>query len=234
MKLFAVSNIYCSPEIAGASFGQFLKTTEDQIDEWFLVNNHWPLSRDYSHDLAGFMAASVFDKGYNLGGHGGTSYGLSCLNFADNDLILNYDLDSWPLDNGWLDAMVDVMEATPNMGWIGLMHEGCKQHTDWYYKEIAGHKVAFVDHPDMWSVTLFRGKMLLGGMLADSTYYGFVETAMDRKAKELGMINGWLKDFRETWHPIPHPQSYNDYKRLHAGKRFLGTYEEYLKCEKST
>jgi hypothetical protein len=242
MKIKAVSIAYMNPEIMAASVARFYESAGVLPVEWVLVDNHWPLYgykldwRDISNSvrrLAKFMMARVAVPERNLGGHGGLTFGLKTMNFKDNDLILNYDLDSWPITHDWLFKMMQVMEADPSLGWVALMPERISNNPGWKLEDIGGHRVAFRSPTEMWNVTLFRGKMFKEGMLADSKYYGFVETAMERKATEMGLRHGWLYDVREGPHFIPHPEIYNKYKWIHARKddpeHFPGSFEEYLK-----
>ena len=234
MNLYAVSIAYGSPEILMSGFAQGKRTMGAQVNEWVLVNNHWPLLESYAHEavyvstLSEQMRAKVVNPDKNIGGHDGLTFGLKALDFKDHDFILNYDLDSWPVTPGWLTAMVQVMQADPSLGFVALLDNRCKTGKKWKVETIAGHQVGFQAEPDMWNVTLFRGLMLRDGMVADSIYYGFVETAMGKRLEQKGLRMGWLMDFNEDPHPIPHPAIYTEYKRLHAGKEFMGSFEEYL------
>ncbi len=235
MKLYAVSNAYMMTEIMSASIMRFKQTAHVRGIKWILVDNHWPLY-EYpfaAQDISQLLGAELVDPGKNLGGHAGTTFGLKHLEFEDDDLILNYDLDSWPITSGWLKAMQEVMIEDKTLGWVALMPDRIRQNPGWNISKVAGHNIAFRDPTEMWNVTLFRGKMFREGMLADSNFYGWVETAMERKAKEIGLRHGWLYDFIEGWHPIPHPKMYCDYKDDHAraAVRFEGSFEEYVKLK---
>jgi hypothetical protein len=237
VKLYAVSIAYMMPETIASSVARFFETAGEAPLKWILVDNHWPMygqpdktkSTYPVYSLARLMNADRVTPEKNLGGHGGLSFGLKALDFADDDLILNYDLDSWPVTQGWLSAMIEVMEADSSLGFVALLDNRCESGKDWKFETIGGHKVAFLNHPDMWNVTLFRGKMLRDGMVADSKYYGFVETAMARRLQEKELRMGRMYDFREDPHPIPHPHHYHHYKREHAEGHFPGSFEEYLK-----
>ena len=245
-RLYAVSNVYAQPEIVMSSISQFHLTAGAMPQKWIIVNNHWPMvenptwhavqAMNYVGKCGRIYSACERDgKGEptykNLGGHGGTTFGLKQFDFEDEDLILNYDLDSWPITPGWLTAMIETMKADLTLGWVALMVERLIQDPAWTYEIIGGHRVAFRDPTEMWNVTLFRGKMFREGMLADSTYYGYVETAMERKAREFGLRHGWMVDFIEGQHPIPHPKTYSDYKQAHArsNPKYPGTFEQWLK-----
>ncbi len=237
MNLYAVSNAYMMPEIMASSMARFFETAGRKPYQWILVDNRWPLYSGFekpvcSHpvtSLARYMEATPVYPEKNLGGHGGTTFGLKHLDFKDNDLILNYDLDSWPVTQGWLTAMAAVLEADPSMGFIALLDNRCEAGKNWHIKTIRGHRVGTQDQPDMWNVTLFRGKMFRDGMAADSKYYGYVETAMSRRLLEKGLYMGWMMDYREDPHPIPHPNIYHHYKRDHAGGTYPGSFEEYIR-----
>lgn len=250
MKLFAVSNAYADLEVMTFGVSRFYKTTNVNISgypsAWVLVDNHWPLNKRGNgfeiQKIQKFMDAYLVDPGKNLGGHGGTSFGLS--NFGnrygpkingidDDDLVLNYDLDSNPITEGWLEAMIEVMNADPTLGYVALLDNRCEAGKPWTFETIAGHKIALLPHADMWNVTLFRGKVIKDGMKADTKYYGLVETAMRKHMEPMGLRMGYLYDFREDVCPINHPHSYFLYKQEHAAGRYAGTFEEYLKEKQS-
>ena len=242
-RLLAVSIAYMNLEIMAASVARLFETAGARLERWILVDNHWPLyapgERPLKYHpvfrLSQFMNAELVYPAENLGGHGGLSFGLKALDFDDDDLILNYDLDSWPITQDWLVKMIEVMLADPTLGWVALMPDRIANNPGWQLETIADHRVAFRNPTEMWNVTLFRGKMFREGMLADSKYYGFVETAMERKANALGLRHGWMMDVWEGAHYIPHPEIYNKYKWIHARKNdpehFPGSFEEYLKLK---
>ena len=248
MKLLAVSNVYAQPEIVASSIARFFLTAGVIPSNWTLVDNHWPMIQNPA--WFAMKAAELIGLAYcipatetghdgipmdkNLGGHGGTTFGLKHLKFEDDDLILNYDLDSWPITPGWLTAMVETMQADPTLGWVALMVNRLISDPKWTYETIGGNRVAFRTPTEMWNVSLFRGKMFRQGMLADSRYYGYVESAMERLAQSLGLRHGWMADFIEgDHHPISHPREFCDYKDEHARSavRFQGSFEEYLKLK---
>ena len=243
-QLYAVSIAYMDYTIMAASIAQLYKTAGLNYDlqptEWILVDNHWPLKPGWK--IAGIdfqtqkLADSLWqgklvDPGQNLGGHGGLTFGIQQLKYLkDDDLVLNYDLDSWPVTPGWLQAAVDVMKADPSLGYVALLPNRIEKSREWAFEQIAGHRLATHPVTEMWNVTVFRGSVIKGGMLADRKYYGFVETAMLRKIHELGLRFGYLYDFREDQHPIWHCREYCDYKDAHGREgTFPGSFEEYLK-----
>ncbi|MFA5419618.1 MAG: hypothetical protein WC341_14300, partial [Bacteroidales bacterium] len=234
MNLYAVSIAYYEPDVIGMSVGKFFRTSgveniECGISKWIFVNNHWPIKPNNMNlsvnQLAKFMNAEVVTPEKNLGGHGGFSFGIKNLKFEDDDLILNYDLDSYPETYGWLKAMVETMQADKTLGYVALLNNKEVGHPG-KTEIIGGHKVLFPDKIYMWNVTLFRGSVMREGMLADSTYYGYVETAMRRKIDAMGLRMGYMEDCRESNISLPQNPIYYKYKRAHAHeKTFNGSFE---------
>lgn len=237
MKLYTITVCHMEPEIVAWSLMRFRRTTSILPDDWTLLNNQWPLNRKRtSADLA--AAASLVNADYlsatnNLGGVGGFNDVLDSLDIYEDNLVLLYDPDSNPLQQGWLEAMIDVMKADLTLGYVSLLDKRKVDHK-WTYETIAGHKVSFIPYPEMWNVTLFRGSALDKGLLADSDkwkapFYGHVETAMFRHVRAKGMRNGYMFDFREGPCPLEHPLTYRQWKVEHAAGRYPGNFDVWCK-----
>jgi len=86
------------------------------------------------------------------------------------------------------------------------------------------------DSLEMWNITLFRAGFLMSeGLLAHSDHYGFVETAMREKCLKEWRSHGYMAEWFEIQCPLAHPQEYSDWKRLHAGKHYMGNFDQYVK-----
>jgi len=243
MDLTAISILYMDPAIILQTITQMWATAGFACNPspWMLVDNRWPLSTEpeWIAAVSNFKSAlacanPILERPErNRGGHGGFNFGLEKLkaltSFTAETLVLNYDLDIWPLTPGWGKAMVDVMRADPSLGYVALLDERCVNNRRWRFETIAGHRCAVTDSTDMWAATLFRGRALDKGMLAPTLYYGKVEIAMEAHMREIGMRWCYLYDFRETKHPVPHHPIYSQYKREHADGRYFGSFEEYVR-----
>ena len=121
------------------------------------------------------------------------------------------------------------MIAEPSWGYLSLLDERCIKNRNWKFQEIAGHKIATDPYPEMYNVTLYRGKTLIPhGMLANGPYYGGVEAAM----WGLNFDNGFLYDFREDRCPIQHPQVYIDWKLLAGAGKTNESFIDYVRNQK--
>lgn len=237
MKLFCVSVVHMEPEIAAMSLMRLKRTGGVEPDRTVIVSHHWPINPrnfdDCVHGLAGiFESTKIVRPEKNLGGHGGFTFGLEHIDFDDDDLILGYDPDSYPREWNWLRAMIDVMIADSTMGYVSLMSEWIQGNRDWRIEDIGGRRVAFHPVPDMFNVTIWRGKMLRQGMMAEreNPWYGNVETAMARHAEFVGMRWGYMRDFLEDYCPIPHHPLYVEWKKRAGGARsYSGNFDEYVK-----
>ncbi len=238
MKLHVITICHMEPEIVAWSLMRYHRTTHIVPDSWTLLDNCWPIR--WSNSFLGLKKiANLVPNGLlqttpvNLGGHGGFNAVLNTLKIQPDDFVLGYDPDSNPVYQGWLEAMLSVMKADPTLGYVSLLDN---RNTDrkWTYETIDGYKVAFIDHPEMWNVTLFRGAAVAQGMLSDAskwgaTFYGHVETAMFKYVRELGMRNGYMFDYREDKCPLEHPVAYTNWKQAHAYGKYPGNFDAYCK-----
>lgn len=238
--LHVITVCHMEPDVIAWSLMRFKRTTAVVPDFWTLLDNRWPIKADSVHPelkaLLGILPKDtkpeLLRAAVNQGGHGGFNLALTDNILAD-DYVLCYDPDSNPVSDGWLEAMIKVLDSDPTMGYVSLLD--CRM-TDrpWSYEEIGGHKVAFLSYPEMWNVTLFRGSALSKGMLSDAAkwgaeFYGHVEPPMFRHVRELGMRNGYMFNFREDKCPIPHPECYTLWKQAHALGKYAGNFDAWCK-----
>lgn len=236
MNLYAITVAHCVPEVLGHGLQQFYSTCLMYPRKHIIVDNYWPLEKEKT-SLALKRIAKPFNceliappEGKNIGGHGGMTFAINHLNPKDDDLVVVFDPDSNPPSEpmGWLNAMFDVMTADPSFGYVSLMLDAIQNTRAWNYEMIKGVTVITHPVPEVFNVTMFRGIALREGMLADSTIYGFVETAMHRQITKLGLRSGFLYDYREKKCPIEHPEIYNRWKIAHAIQKYPGTFDEWI------
>lgn len=243
-NVYAITLVHCEPEVLAFSLGKALRTNDQHIpielvNNWFVVPHHWPIDPVNftwkTRVIGGLVDAAFLMPDRNRGGHGGLTWALEQFDWNDQDYILIYDPDSNPVSQNWIRAMIATLDEEPNLGYVSLLPEACVDRP-WTFKNVAFHKVAFLDRPEMINVTLFRGAVLKNGIQScrpSSPYYGHVEPWLSDHAQKLGYRNGYLYDFREARCPIPHPQVYTDWKYAHAFGGFSGNFSEYLKRNSS-
>lgn len=234
----AITVVYCDPTILAASVAQFLKTSGTVPDEWIFVDNTWPLLNE---NLRFFTISQIAQMGNgicqetmkNLGGHGGFNFGLNQMAFEDDETILCFDADAFPAREGWLQAMMRVMAVGSKIGYLSLLPHQVKRD-DWNVETIAGYRVGFLDQAEMINISLWRGSVLREGMKANSAYYGHIEVPMLKKAQSMGLRVGYLLDYPDAPHPIPHHPKYTEWKNAHAFEGYKGNFDEFLsECSKS-
>lgn len=232
MTIHAVSLAHMEPAIMGMSFAQMLRTgLPVGAVNWVLVDHHWPINpSNFSacvNQLAKMIDARVISPEKNLGGTNGINFALSQIDLKSTDYLLWVDPDSFPITYGWFQAMVAVMEADPTIATLSLWPADLS-HTDWQEEVVAGYNVrTFPSHSEMFSMTMWRVSFAAPKICAYHEFYGQPEAPAFNKARELGMRNAWLTDFKESLCPIPHPQVYEDWKMLHTRNLFMGNFKEF-------
>lgn len=230
MRLFGITVSYCEPEILAHGLTRFKMTAGMMPERYVVVDHLFPINPIMNslmvHKLAQIVDAEVVRPSMNSGGAGGFNFAMSHLtDLKDEDLIIGMDPDSNPKTYGWLKAMVATMEVGKDLMSLSLMHDHLVDRP-WEHEFIGGNKVSFLPHPEMMNVTLWRAGAIRGG-LKQSGFYGHNERLMWSPKKM-----GYLYDFRETLCPLPHPQSYNEWKSAHAFQGYKGNYDQWVKEKK--
>lgn len=229
MRIFGVTVSYCNPEILAHGMTRFLMTS-GYNPIYYMVDHLWPIQPKTTsrmvHKVAEMMNAKVVQPEVNLGGHGGFNFAVERINkdhqLDDEDLIIGYDPDSNPLTQDWLKTMIEAMKLKPELDSLSLMHEHILPRP-WTIQEVNGIKYAYLPHPEMYNVTIWRYRGIKDG-LKGKGFYGHVEMAMYKTGK-----HAYLYDYRETLCPLQHPQVYNDWKSAHAFRGYAGNFDQYLK-----
>jgi GT2 family glycosyltransferase len=232
--IHVITVCHCEPATLAMSLAQALRTMgQVEIKTWILLDNVWPIEHDNAaqciKSIARMVDGSVISVPKNLGGHGGFNFAFHQLNADLQDLILWYDPDSYPITQGWLKAMKDVMDVDGNIATLSLWPENIGGK-DWNEFTIAGHKVRTYPHAEMFSITMWRASFIgKGGVAAEYRWYGQIEAPAFRKAQGLRMRNAYLADFKEKHCPLPHPESYSKWKQSHLNRTFNGNFDEWLR-----
>lgn len=238
IRIFAISIAHMMPEIIACSLAKGRRTMGPayfNIAKWIVVDNHWPIDRDSTHlqvkNLAGLVDGELISPEKNVGGHGGINYAVDHLKkeyaLTPDDLILIYDPDSNPAQDGWLQALVSVMSADPNMPYLSLLHEAVAGNRKWVITPVNGINVARDAQAEMFNVTLFRAGVLMRehGLKAPNKWYGGIESELFNAQNLRG---AYLFDFRENENPIPHPAIYTKWKWDHAHNgSYPGNFDAY-------
>lgn len=206
--------------------------------EWWVLDDCWPLNKKQNERLLELFltrwpGTKLVRSPKNLGLHEGWNYLCSQMPLEDDDIILGVSPDSCP-SRSWDLAMKEVLEVAPDLAWVGSCSEAISltPGVEWETRYISGHAVLIpINAPTMWHSMAFRWKVLkeIGGFSEPCNYYGHLETAMWNKLQKIGMKQGFLADYTETW-PLEsyHDRIYSDWKYLHAHERsFPGNFEDY-------
>lgn len=236
MRVLAFSLCFMRPEIVLKCLGQSYHTMGRRPDQWLLIPHFWPIETRNHEQIVNAMShvvgATVANPEKNIGGTGGANWAIAQLKPEPDDLILWLDGDSWPLKHGWLNAMVDVMHADPTIATVSLLPGDWPKDNPWYsrYEErfVGGQYVRSYDHPQAFSVCLWRANFALPEIKGEHQFYGQIERPAFEKAQKLGMASVWLSEFEERCCAHMHEPLFENWKADHVGGRFAGNFDEYL------
>jgi hypothetical protein len=178
---------------------------------------------------AAFLGAKLLSLPENMGARDNFSWALRQFEFKDDDYILNYDLNGNPQNEGWLKAMIDVLNADKSLSMVGLLHNRILNEKTWWMEKISGYNIASWPGWSSTKTCMYPGKVLRERATFDRKYYGFLEKGMFEHAKKLGLRPVYLYDFREDMPEIIEPQIFADWKYAHAFEGYTGRLEEFIK-----
>lgn len=247
MRTVIASCLFNDPGIMRESLTH-MKTTLGKDREVFLLDQHWPIKKNKSHEecksIAQDLGATLFDAGYNLGLHNGYNYIFEKAGLTDEDLVLCVDPDTWLVTEGWDTAMEEVLLWTDCV-WTCLMNEGVEteQNVGWREQRILvpngsnapkNIKAWRPARPCIQSICGFKYSWLrkIGGFNEPSAFYGGLECALYSKLDHTNEVLLYLPDYRDDFfHFSPRGiAQYNEYKIAHAHKgSWKGDFESYLK-----
>lgn len=209
---------------------------ETKPTEKILVDHQYPLKHWETKESL-VRIAKVFNFKLiaplkNLGAHHGFNWALKQIDLQPEDIVFGVDPDCNIVTPGWDKAMIQVFTAQPRIGSLSLLLDAIVPHnqSNWAIDTINGIKVGFLNKPEMFNVTGWKGEFLLasGGLKALMGFYGHVEVAMRHEAQTHHFRQGYLMDYRETFNLVPHDEEYNKWKGLHVGG-YKKNFGEYLK-----
>jgi hypothetical protein len=132
MKVWSISLCFMDAEIIHDSIEQYYKTKHPEVEtNHILVDQHWPIN--YSKQkralelIAKKFGCQLLDPGKNLGLHEGFNWAWRQQAIPDNAMVIGYDPDSWPLDDGWDMAMAKAFVGSERIEWLSLWHTHCER-----------------------------------------------------------------------------------------------------------
>lgn len=250
MRLFTVTLAYAPARTLRAGIDRYYDTIDPGAHfHHLVVNQHYPLNPNpVEGELYTLRAEYDFDRidpGKNLGYHHGFNYAMQWLDnhfgLHDDDAILCYDPDSWPVERGWNKAIKWAMEMFPEIGTCGILGPVAREeivqrgycHTN---PPEAFRSVWFSNQPIIASLQAWRVGFLrkAGGFQEPCKYYGGIEAAMWPHLERQGLKWAVVPDFHDLDHLWADKDiEYRAWQWAHAhSKIFQGDFEEFLHAGK--
>jgi hypothetical protein len=234
-----------NPRILRQSIDRFYETRNHAlpITHW-LVDQKYPLP---SHDavsqeinrVAEQYGCRVISPGQNLGLHRGWNWASEQIGVKDEDILIGYDPDTYPLDPGWDMALVTALQD-PVVGWASLWNTACPEefgpnNKTFRRKRIAQIEVRLLDQPIVNSICAWRASYLraAGGLQEPTNFYGHLEChmwpALKAQGLEWAVLPGWRECNRLN---LTQDREYLWWKWRHAHlKDWPGDFESYVRAE---
>lgn len=233
MKTWVVTLTHTDLSLLESSLKSFYETATGGY-EHILLDHHWPIDywahRHAILRLAEKYGCKVMSNYENVGGHGGLNWVMRNLPLADDDLVMNFDGDSFPVNPGWDVAMTKAM-SDHRFGYVSLFIDvdlNCKHWPE--EPSTSGIKMVRAGTGiEMINISMFRYSFLkeVGLLQAQYKYYGQVEAPMMALLQQRGLKHGYLADFKEVGRAYHPNQVYTDWKRDHVSGIFPGNFREY-------
>jgi hypothetical protein len=163
-------------------------------------------AKEYNSEVLKQMAAdhgSDYVKLDNIGVSQNWTQVFRYLQPADDDVLIGCDPDEWPLDNGWVKSMGDVVREG-NFALISLMmtaHINILKNRAYGERWIADRRVYILPNGSLnWALIGLSGKFL--NLIKEVPYppnatrYGWIEGSLIPKFSETGMTWGVLADYK--------------------------------------
>jgi hypothetical protein len=159
---------------------------------------------------------------------------LKELNVRDQDIVIVYDHDIYPIQDGWDDAAISVMQADEKVDWVCMWN--CASDNEFGARggipvTIAGHRCMQAIGPMMAMTSVIRGSFLnyCGGLIQPCPMYGGVELYMWPKLVERGTKKVFLMDFKEDQRLKQYQDDfYQKWKGYHVTGRFPGSFAQFV------
>lgn len=242
MNAYIITLAFNRPDIIRESLDQCKKTVSQCLKyRHIIVNNWYPLGGKQENTRKLIQYASengmeVLDPGRNLGLHHGFNWACSQLPLKDDDILIGYDPDSYPVTPGWDMALITAIAHGGNVAWASLMNPISRKELDerGFTPRKIGHIHTLETHrPCVNSICAWRWDFLrkAGGLKEPTAFYGGLECAMwkalnDQKQKWVFLLE-WCE---KSYFFDKQDTLYRDYKWHHAHTgQWPGDFESYLK-----
>ncbi len=214
----ALARIYCTKHLGGEGF------------KHVFLNQHYPFDKKRNAEqlralCEGQYGGRWMDAGRNLGLHEGLNYMLETLGaeIGERDYIIMADLDNYPREEGWDEALIRVLHADPTIGQTTLWNPTLDTHPhgiSWHSERVVnGIRVKIPNNAFVRTITAWRAREIrkLGGWIEPVAFWGHLESAMTEKYRRLGLGDAYLPDFFESSAPCSriNPE-YHEWKVAHA------------------
>lgn len=237
MKLWTITLCHNPIEQISVGMHAYYSTTILPSTTHILVDHHWPI--DYwAHrrrllELAEQYSCYLMTPYENLGGHEGYNWVLRNLPLENDDLVIGYDGDSYPITPKWDMAFLQVMED-PSLAACSLNLKYLDSLRPWKKTDDAnGIEVVLPagdNENEMFNVTIWRYSFLKenGLFQALCPFYGHVEIPMQNLIRKKGFRHVYLKNYFEDHNPIPNNSDYVGWKDAHVRGKFLGNFKNWV------
>lgn len=216
--------------------GNFL---EKPRDHYFLYQ-HYPLKKEETKQRQLRVCEKYnihwYDAGYDRGLHKGMNYLFELVNPDDDDVIIGFDPDEWPISPGFDQALEDAL-TDPKYPDIVLAYLKNSTFPPMPYADVVGGRAAhiFSDSIAAVNVAAFKAGWFraIGGWWQPTTHWGYLEVHVNSKIKETNKRRCILRDVRCLTRDLPPefvPQSpiYGEYKGCQANWTSKESFEEWL------
>lgn len=240
MTTYVITMCFNRPDIIMESLAQCRATIGDIDYRHILIDNYYPLPNKADNHrtlckLHGTAKYEVLDAGRNLGLHGGFNWACAQLPLKDDDIVIGYDPDSYPVTNGWGMALITAIKFGGNVAWASLMNPISRRELTerGFTPRKINQLVVWETHkPCVNSICAWPWEFLrrAGGLKEPNAFYGGLECALwadvNHQNKKWVYIDGYWEESRYMEKQDAH---YRDYKwhHAHTGK-WPGDFDSYL------
>lgn len=239
MNVYAISLCFNRHDIVRESLAQYEATKSGNVQyRHILVDQHYPLPNKQENRAKLRQLGpqyEVLDPGRNLGLHHGFNWACSQLPLKDDDILIGYDPDSYPVTPGWDMALVTAIAHGGNVAWASLMNPISRRELDerGFTPRRIGHIHTLETHrPCVNSICAWRWDFLrkAGGLKEPTAFYGGLECAMWKALNDQKQKWVYLLEWHEkSYFFDKQDMVYRDYKWHHAHTgQWPGDFESYL------
>lgn len=210
-KIYMVSTAFAPARVVTESMKQLYRTAGTSEFEHHILMQHYPLSKDLNDKLLttifNYYNCKIHDLGSNVGLSAGYNYLINQLNLQDDDIVIGADLDTYPITDGWMDAIVKVMKADSNIAYCSLQNQHSEKELNdrGYSIHTVANTVCYEGHtPVVQSIIGWSPKVLkqFNGIQEQRKMYGGSEVTMWPKLQAAGYKWYYLPQYKEVFHPL--------------------------------